>query len=131
MFSSEYSHGATKGSASATLEGFELSRFSGTEGPEIANQLSTAIQITLGRMNSIQFLTTPLNSLLAQIPKPKNENARFKSYEMEEKVLARWNQAYWTVRGFFHSGSPAAEQIKACEKPQICRNCGEFSTSIM
>ena len=92
MFSydnSTSSHGATKGVASATLEGFELSRFSGTEGPEIANQLSTAIQITLGRMNSIQFLTTPLNSLLAQIPKPKNENARFKSYEMEEKILAR------------------------------------------
>ena len=53
MFSSEYSHGATKGSASATLEGFELSRFSGTEGPEVANQLATAIKITLGRMNSI------------------------------------------------------------------------------
>ena len=116
MFTSEYSHGATKGSASATLEGFELSRFSGTEGPEIANQLATAIKITLGRMNSIQFLTTPLDSLLAQIPRPKNESARFKSYEMEEKILARWNQAYWTVRGFFRSGSPAAEQMKACDE---------------
>ena len=52
MFSydnSTSSHGATKGvGASATLEGFELSRFSGTEGPEIANQLATAIKITLG-----------------------------------------------------------------------------------
>ena len=67
-------------------------------------------------MNSIQFLTTPLDSLLAQIPRPKNESARFKSYEMEEKILARWNQAYWTVRGFFRSGSPAAKQMKACDE---------------
>ena len=119
MFSYDNStslHGATKGVSSATLEGFELSRFSGTEGPEIANQLATAIKITLGRMNAIQFLTTPLDSLLIQIPRPKNEATRFKSYEMEEKILARWNQAYWTVRGFFRSGSPAAEQMKACDE---------------
>ena len=80
-------HGATKGSASALLDNFILSHFSGTEGPEIANQLSTAIKITLGRMNSLQFLTTPLDSLLAQIPTPKTESAKFKSYEMVEKIL--------------------------------------------
>ena len=88
MFSydnSTSSHGATKGVASATLEGFELSRFSGTEGPEIANQLSTAIQITLGRINSIQFLTTPLNSLLAQIPQPKMKMQNSKAMKWKKK----------------------------------------------
>ena len=79
-------HGATKGSASTTLEGFELSRFSGTEGPEIANQLSTAIQITLGRMNSIQFLTTPLNSLLAQIPRQK--------IKMQDSKATKWREKF-------------------------------------
>ena len=60
-------HGATTGSTNATLDGFELSLFSGTEGPEVANQLCSAIQITLGRMNALSFLSTPRKNLLAQI----------------------------------------------------------------
>ena len=35
---------------------------------------------------------------------------------MEEKILERWNKAYWTVRGFFRTGSPAAEQMKICDE---------------
>jgi len=119
MFDTELSHsphGATKGVVSAPLDSFNLSQFSGTEGPEIANQLSTAIKITLGQMNSLQFLTTPLDSLLAQIPTPRTESAKFRSYEMEDKILERWNKAYWTVRGFFRTGSPAAEQMKICDE---------------
>ena len=60
MFSnSDYSnnpHGATRGSTNATLDGFDLSLFSSTEGPKVANQLSSAIQITLGRMNALSQL---------------------------------------------------------------------------
>ena len=105
MFSnSDYSnnpHGATRGSTNANLDGFELSLFSGTEGPEVANQLSSAIQITLGRMNALSFLSTPKKNLLAQIPHGmKSESARLRSYEMEERIMERWNKAYWTVRGF-------------------------------
>ena len=97
MLSTDYSnnpHGATRGSANATLESLELSLFSGTEGPEVANQLSSAIQITLGRMNALSFLATPLENLLAQLPTPRTESARFKNYEMEERILERWNKAY-------------------------------------
>ena len=103
MFDTEFSHsphGATKASANATLAGFELSLFSCTEGPEVANQLASTIQITLGRMNALSYLTTPLEEMLTQIPTPRNETARFKSYEMEDKIIERWNKAYWTVRGF-------------------------------
>jgi hypothetical protein len=120
MFSnSDYSnnpHGATRGSANATLEGFELSLFSGTEGPEVANQLSSAIQITLGRMNALSYLSPPRKNLLAQLPIPKSESAKFRYYEMEERIIERWNKAYWTIRGFFKPGSPAAEQLKPCDK---------------
>ena len=104
MFSThDYSnnpHGATRGSADATLEGLELSLFSGTEGPEVANQLSSAIQITLGRMNALSFLATPLDNFLAQLPTPRTESARYKNYEMEERILERWNKAYWTISFF-------------------------------
>ena len=94
-------HGATIGSNNATLDGFELSLFSDTEGPEVANQLGSAIQITLGRMNALSFLSTPRKNLLAQIPHGlKSEAARFRSYEMEERLIERWNKAYWTIRGF-------------------------------
>jgi hypothetical protein len=119
MFSldnSTSSHGATKAPTNATLAGFELSLFSGTEGPEVANQLASTIQIILGRMNALSYLTTPLKEMLAQIPTPRNETARFKSFEMEDKILERWNKAYWTVRGFFKPGSPAFEQMKTCDE---------------
>ena len=111
MFSThDYSnnrHGATRGSANATLDGFELSLFSGTEGPEIANQLSSAIQITLGRMNALTYLSTPRKNLLAQLPIPKSESAKFRYYEMEERIMERWNKAYWTIRGFFETWKPS------------------------
>jgi hypothetical protein len=55
MFDTEispyYRHGATSGAASATLEG----SFSGTEGPEAANKLVSAIKIKLGQLNALQF----------------------------------------------------------------------------
>ena len=97
MFSNtDYSnnpHCAARGSAYATLENLQISLFSGTEGPEVLNQLSSAIQITLGRMNALSFLATPLKNILAQLPTPRTESARFKSYEMEERILERWNKA--------------------------------------
>ena len=34
---------------------------------------------------------------------------------MEERIMERWNKAYWTIRGFFKPGSPAAEQLKPCD----------------
>ena len=108
MFDTEFSHcphGATKGVASATFAGFELSLFSGTEGPEVANQLASTIKITLGQMNALSYLTTPLEEMLAQIPTPRNETARFKSFEVEDKILERWNKAYRTVRGFSNLGA--------------------------
>ena len=76
MFDTEFSHSwhcATSGSSSATFHG----SFTETEGPENANQFATSIKITLGRMNSIQFFTTPFDSLLAEIPRPKNESTLF------------------------------------------------------
>ena len=44
------------------------------------------------------------------------ESATFKSYKMKEKILERWNRAYWTVRGYFRPGSPASEQLKICDE---------------
>ena len=108
MFSSEYSHGATSGSASATFHG----SFTGTEGPEAANRLVTAIKIDLGQLNSLQVLTTPLSDLVAQFPSPDTATARIEIFKMEEKLMERWNRAYWRVRSFFTPGSPAADQIK-------------------
>ena len=108
MFSTEYSHGATSGSASATFHG----SFTGTEGPEAANRLVTAIKIELGQLNSLQFLTTPLSDLVAMFPTPDTATARIEIFKMEEKLLERWNKAYWRVRSFFAPGSPAADQIK-------------------
>ena len=90
MFSTEYSHGATSGSASATFHG----SFTGTEGPEAANRLVTAIKIELGQLNSLQFLTTPLSDLVAMFPTPDTATARIEIFKMEEKLLERWNKAF-------------------------------------
>ena len=105
-------HGVTKGVDSAPVS----ASFSRTEGPEKANQLCHTIKITLGRLNALPSLTTPLEHIIAQIPTSRTESARFKSYEMEEKIMERWNKAYWTVRGFFKPGSPAAEQLIICDE---------------
>ena len=53
MFSTEFPnslHGATKGSASATLSGYDVPLFTGMEGPEAATKLGISIKLTLGRM---------------------------------------------------------------------------------
>ena len=76
MISSEYSHGATSGSASATFYG----NFTGTKRPEAANRLVTAIKIELGQLNSLQFLTTSLPDLVAQFPTPETATARIENF---------------------------------------------------
>ena len=96
MFSSEYSHGATSGVSSATL----VDSFTGTEGLEVANRLVTAIKIKLGRLNSLQFLMTPLSDLIAQFPTPDTASSRIEILKMEKKIMEEWNKAYWTVREF-------------------------------
>jgi len=108
MFSSEYSHGATSGSASATFHG----SFTGTEGPEAANRLVTEIKIQLGQLNSLHFLTTTLQDLVAEFPTPVSASSKIEIFKMEKALLKDWNKAYWTVRAFFKTGSPAADQIK-------------------
>ena len=108
MFSSEYSHGATSGSASATFHG----SFTGTEGPEAANRLVTETKIQLGQLNSLHFLTTTLNELVAEFPTPVSAASKIEIFKMEKALLKDWNKAYWTVRAFFKSGSPTADQIK-------------------
>ena len=108
MFSSEYSHGATSGSASATFH----DSFTGTEGPEAANHLVTGIKIQLGQLNSLHFLTTTLNELVAEFPTPVSAASKIEIFKMEKALLKDWNKAYRTVRAFFKTGSPAAEQIK-------------------
>ena len=65
-------HGATSGSPSATLQ----CSFSGTEGPEAANKLCSAIKIKLGQINALQFLTTPLQEIVSQIPAPETKSAK-------------------------------------------------------
>ena len=101
-------HGATSGSTSATFQG----SFSGTEGPEAANKLCSTIKIKLGQINALQFLTTPLQEIVSQIPPPETKSAKLEVYKMEQKLLEHWNRAYWTVREFFLAGSPAGEQMK-------------------
>jgi len=111
MFSNnDYSinrHGATKGSTNQTLFG----SFSGTEGPEAANKLCSIIKIKLGQINALQFLTTPLQEIVSQIPPPETKSAKLEVYKMEQKLLEHWNRAYWTVREFFLAGSPDASWI--------------------
>ena len=125
MFSSEYSHGAISGSASATFHG----SFTGTEGPEAANRLVTAIKIELGQLNSLQFLTTPLSDLVAQFPIPDTATAKIEIFKMEEKLLERWNKAYWRVHSFFTPGSPAKSKFSMTL--QTSQSYGEPSISIM
>ena len=111
MFSydnSTSSHGATKGSISDTL----LERFSGTEGPEIANKISAEIKIALVKMDALNFLTAPLKDILAEIPTPESGGDIFKAFQLKKTFTTEWTKAYWTVRGFFKTGSPAAEQMK-------------------
>ena len=75
-------HGTTKGVDSSTL----LERFSGTEGPETANKVSTEIKIALGKMNALQFLTTPLSEILAEIPTPDSGMDKFKAFQFKKNL---------------------------------------------
>ena len=76
MFSSEYSHGATSGQNSATFHG----SFTGTEGAEAANRLVTEIKIQLGQLNSLHFLTTTLNELVAEFPTPVSAASKIENF---------------------------------------------------
>ena len=110
MFSTEFSnssHGATKGSTSSTLTGYEMPLFTGTEGPEAATHLYTAIEITLGRMNGLPFLTKKLKDILDEIPMPDSASAQFQTYTFERNIISEWNRAYWTIRVFFKPSTPA------------------------
>ena len=83
MFSYDKStspHGATKGSVSETL----LERFSGTEGPEIANKISAEIKIALGKMDALNFLTNPLKDIFAEIPTPESGGDIFKAFQLKK-----------------------------------------------
>ena len=120
------------GSISETL----LERFSGTEGPETANRICAEIKIALGRMNALQFLTTLLSEILAEIPTPESGMDKFKAFQFEKSITAEWTKAYWTVRICFKPGSPAAEQLKLFDEtadlPELWRtfNTHYFASAI-
>ena len=127
MFSSEYLHGATSGVSSATLVG----SFTGTEGPEVANRLVTAIKIKLGQLNSLQFLTTALSDLVAQFPTPDTASSRIEIFKMENKLMEEWNKAHWTVREFLQLEVLPLIKSKFTTTLQIFQNYGERLMSIM
>jgi hypothetical protein len=63
-------------------------------------------------MDALNFLTTPLKNILAEIPTPESGGDIFKAFQLKKTFTTEWTKAYWTVRGFFKTGSPAAERMK-------------------
>ena len=126
MFSTEFLnslHYVTKGPTSGTLVGYDVSLFTGMEGPEAATKLGIAIKLTLGRMNAIEFLTTKLADILDDTPKPDDGATLYQIYSLQRSIKTEWTKAYWTVRAFFKPNSPAFDRLKqfdeTCDLPEL------------
>jgi hypothetical protein len=126
MFSTEFPnslHGATKGPTSGTLVGYDVPLFTGMEGPEAATKLGISIKLTLGRMNAVEFLTTKLEDILDDTPKPDDGATLYQIYTLQRSIKTEWTKAYWTVRGFFKPNSPAFDRLKqfdeTCDLPEL------------
>ena len=126
MFSydnSTSSHGATKGPTSGTLVGYDVPLFTGMEGPEAATKLGISIKLTLGRMNAVKFLTTKLEDILDDTPKPDDGATLYQINTLQRSIKTEWTKAYWTVRAFFKPNSPAFDRLKqfddTCDLPEL------------
>jgi hypothetical protein len=93
------------------------------EGPEAATKLGISIKLTLGRMNAVEFLTTKLEDILDDTPKPDDGATLYQIYTLQRSIKTEWTKAYWTVRGFFKPNSPAFDRLKqfdeTCDLPEL------------